>query len=503
MSRMKFPLPRSPFPRLQLTPEYVTDLEQLTQSLLDQMIAEYEQFVHVHNRAIDRTKWKHLKSRENLHIYRAFGDHSDDQHLVMQEQLLDASSSTSMRVSRMDVKGGNRLVGVGSVVGNLSDLLYASSTHTEDEMQIRTSYVPDECVDWRVLYKLCDAAHDNPFRTHTIKYHVKSTPGATGIGVRPRDFVVLDCTGETTLPSGERVGYSIYHSLDVPGCGSVEGMVRAQISCAYLFRPQSTNSVEVFMRSICEMGGNMNDSLAATSLANGLISIWKMPWGGQNKKLSWMLRQQRRNGGKKPAKTRSSSDRCPLCKKSYTLLRSATKCELCGEQICSSCLIVRKISHVRPVRELVQISTGFCKHCITQASLIDAADIARKEYVPKQSVKRSTGNSSASSNDSGQTPHSYSQDSTGSEGWNSTSSRVDLSSSHVETVDEWEQAQCNPHGTLYSPAAIQVSQHTPVGVDAHQMQLFMQMNQLRIAAEQTYQITKENGRVMHSVHPVD
>ncbi|TMW69803.1 hypothetical protein Poli38472_001959 [Pythium oligandrum] len=505
---MKFPLPRNPFPPLDLSPEYLHQIQLLTQALLDQTVAEYEQHVHVNNRVVDKTKWKHIKTRENLHVYRAVGDHSDDHHMMVAEQLMDASSSNAMPTSRMNVKGGNRLMGVGTVVGNLPDLLYCCVSRTEDEMQIRTSYVPDECVDWRVLYTLPrGATEDNPFQNHTIKYHVKAAPGASSMFVRPRDFILLDCVGEMNLASGERVAYCIYHSVDVPGCGAVDGLVRGQFSCTYILRSLPGNSVEVYMRCISELGGNINDTIAAISIANAVISIWKMPWGGQNKKLAWMLKQ-RKKGAKQGAKT-EKTDRCPLCTKSFSIVRSSATCELCRDQVCSSCITTRKISYVRPARELMQIPTDFCKSCITQCSLLDANEVARQEFIPANRTVSSSISSSTVGRESGQSNRPYTHSSTESEGWGVTPvSRVDLDSVRIETVNEWEKTPANPHGSVYSSQSSMdgsaLSHPSPSVGDPHKMQLLIQMNQLRLAAEQTYQITKDNERaIQSSVHSTD
>ncbi|TMW69799.1 hypothetical protein Poli38472_001955 [Pythium oligandrum] len=498
---MKFPQPHSPFPPLQLSPAEIDSLLQLEETLIDQTIAEFDQFAYIQNRVVDRTKWKHATTRDNLQIYSAIGDHSEDYHLIMHEQLLDSSASTSssrtMSTSRMDVKGGMRLMGFGSLVGNINDFLFCDVTRSDDDMQIRSSYVPDGCIDWRLLLTLRGATLDNPFRMSTIKYHVKGIQGATGIGVRPRDFVMLDCAGEKTLPNGERVGYSIYHSLDIPGCEPREGMVRAQVSCSYVIRQRGSNSVEIYMRLLCEMGGNINDSIATLTIATAYAGVWMTPWGGQNKKLAWMLKQQRRNGSKKQSNPRTS-DRCHVCKKSFSLLRSATRCDLCREHACSKCLIARKISYVRPVRQLVQVPTKFCKHCIMQASLIDASEIARKENVPKEVASRSEGNSDASSNDSFRKPHSDSHHSVGSDD-SSPSPSSGPSDITVETVEDWEQAQANPRGTVYSYSSDdpEANQQASVNVDDYQTQLWMKMEQLRLTAEQTYQLTKDNERVMH------
>ncbi|TMW69815.1 hypothetical protein Poli38472_001971 [Pythium oligandrum] len=487
---MKFPLPRHPYPSVVLSPRDIQQLDSLTNALLDQAVAEFEDFVHVRNRHVDTNKWNHLKTRENMHVYRAVGDHSDDPHLNKLELLMDATTGSELPISRLSMKGNNRLLGVGSIVGTLPDLLYCASAHNEDEMQIRTSYSNDECVDWRVLHKLREGSPDNPFRMHAIKWYVKSSPGVTKLVVRPRDCVLLDCVGEMTLPSGERIGYFMYHSINIPGCEPMDGFVRGLISAMYLFRTKGPNTIEVFMRSVCEMGGNVNDSIAALSVANGLIAMWKMPWGGQNKKLAWLLKQQRLKG-KKPAKPAKSSQ-CGLCKKGYSIIRTAAACELCRQQVCSSCVTVRKISHVRSTRELVQISTAFCKNCITQASMLNATEIAHQEFVEKELHSRiSSSVSSSGSRDASQTPNS-------SGSWTSRTAPhgVDSSTVSIETEEDWER-QYQVGYKVSSGESSLVSQPSPASMDPHKMHLVAQMSQLRLAAEQTYQITKENEQVMN------
>ncbi|TMW69798.1 hypothetical protein Poli38472_001954 [Pythium oligandrum] len=118
-----------------------------------------------------------------------------------------------------------------------------------------------------------------------------------------------------------------------------------------------------------------------------------------------------------------------------------------------------------------------------QASLTDAADIARKEYVSSDDASGSAVKSWASRNDSSRPTHSDSLYTIGSYGsFSSTSSSlVDL---HVESVEDWEQAQTNPHGTVYS--------QSPVTADEYQTQLLRKMEQLRLTAEQTYQLAKKN-----------
>ncbi|TMW69862.1 hypothetical protein Poli38472_002018 [Pythium oligandrum] len=477
---MRFPLPRSPFPPLQLSPAQVREFELLTQALIEQTVDEYQHYVHVQNREVDKTKWKHLKTRENMSVFRAFGDHENDPHLLSHESLMTPQAAVSQRHA---IKGGVRLLGVGSIVGNLADLMFAATTVNDGDMKIKSSYIPDECVDWRLLSTLKHGTEEDPFLRHTIKWVVKSPPGAASVVFRPRDMILLDFNGQVELPDGERLGYMMHHSVEIPECGEVDGLVRCHLSACYLFRAQGPNSVEVYMRSLVEGGGKSPELVTAISTGNGLIATWKLPWGGQNKKLAWMLKQaaakrQRKSGRDAPAfgrlREKKTKDECPLCQKSVSMLRSVASCELCLEQVCSRCLTVRKISHIRRSGELVQVATAFCKQCITEASLLDTTEVVRKTCVPRGDELVYDGYT-----------HSYST------AWSMTPmSRVQNHSLQLESTEDWERQQ-RSQGVAHGTREYQDQEDEP---------LWKQMNQLYIQAEQAYQMTRQNGDAMQQKH---
>ncbi|TMW69861.1 hypothetical protein Poli38472_002017 [Pythium oligandrum] len=492
---MKFPLPRNPFPPVQLTPHQERDLELLADQLLQRTVDEYDHFLHIQNREVDKTKWKHVKTRENMSVYKSFGDMSNDPHMLSHDAMMTPRGS---RLSSSSVSGV-RLLGVGSIVGNFADLMYAATTLDDGDMKIKSSYIPDECVDWRLLKVLKHGTEEDPFLCHTIKWVVKQAPGATSVIVRPRDMIILDCNGLIQMPTGERLGYMMHQSIEIPEWGELEGIVRCQVSACYLFRIQNANSVEVYMRSLIDAGGNVTDFISAVSSANALIATWKLPWGGQNKKLSWMLKQASAKradantavlGARKVSK---SKEPCPLCQKSVSMLRSVAQCELCFKQVCSRCLTVRKISHIRRSGELIQKPTAFCKQCVTQASQLDSTDIIRIDCIPKGYNNRSEATTMASISDSAYDP--YRPSSVDSEAWTMTPmSRPDVwetGSVQIESSDDWERDQMQRANRAPSE---------PSGFSQQQQPLWMQMNQLRLAAEQAYQLTKQNENAMHQLH---
>ncbi|TMW69860.1 hypothetical protein Poli38472_002016 [Pythium oligandrum] len=279
---MKFPLTRRPFAPLQPTAAELAELDRIANHMPQETVDEYEQFVHVQNRKVDTSMWKHAKTRENMSVYKATNRHSTYPAQPRQRDLTYTATQLT---------GGIPMIAVGSIVGNLADLMYTATAFNDGDMKIRTSYILDEVVDWQLLCTLKEGTTEDPFRRHSIKWMVKEAPGLASTIVRYRDMVFLDCIGQLQLPSGERVGYVIYRTIDIPECPEIKGIVRADVSACYLLRPQGPNSMEVYMRSQIDAKGNSPDAVTAVSAANALIAIWRMSWGGQNKKLGWMLEQ--------------------------------------------------------------------------------------------------------------------------------------------------------------------------------------------------------------------
>ncbi|TMW66817.1 hypothetical protein Poli38472_011933 [Pythium oligandrum] len=280
---------------------------------------------------------------------------------------------------------GLRLLGVGSIVGNLEDFMLGNATISAEQMRIRTSYTDDECVDHRVLDVWRQPTVEDPFTLHSLRWYVKAVPGANAI-VKPRDLLLIDCQGILETTKGDRLGYLLLHTVEVPECREIPGIIRCQLSACYIFRPNGPNSVEVYLRSMVEPGGKIIDSVATISSTNALISTWKLPWVGQNRKLTWMMTQptsvRAEKLGKKVAATKPArKDKCSLCTKSITLLRRVSACELCLDSVCSRCLTVRKLSYIRRNGDLVQVPTAFCKNCIMWSTRLDASEVARAMFV--------------------------------------------------------------------------------------------------------------------------
>ncbi|TMW57639.1 hypothetical protein Poli38472_003564 [Pythium oligandrum] len=474
---MKFPLEIEPFAPVEATPERIAELENLAHVLLNETIVEWDHFVHVQNRVVDKKRWKHVQTRENTTVYK-------DMHHGKSDPVPQYPGTPST----VGAGSGLRLLSVGTMVGNLEDFMLGTTTTTTDQMRIRRSYNDDECVDYRVLNVWREPTVDDPFVVHSLRWYVKEVRGVNAI-VKSRDLVLLDCAGIHQMPNGERLGYIILHSVDVPECREIPGLIRCQLSACYIFRQSGSNSVEVYLRSMVEPGGKIIDSLATFSSAIALISTWKLPWVGQNRKLTWMMTQpasvRAEMLGKAITATKSArKDKCSLCLKRITLLRRVSACELCMDSVCSRCLTVRKLSYIRRNGDLVQVPTAFCKNCIMWSTNLDASEVGRALSVyheRKSSVEVNLGLVKLLSAQRNTT-------STTDEGC--VSQELEAGNLHVETEDEWERRQ-----------ALGRSPSSSTGSESAQDVMMMQMNQLVLAAEQAYQMTQQNTEAMaQSMH---
>ncbi|CAI5702574.1 unnamed protein product [Peronospora effusa] len=67
---MKFPLPKNLFPPLDLSENQEADFEQLANTLIKATLAEYDQFVVHDRKRVDSQRWKPVRSRDGVSIYR-------------------------------------------------------------------------------------------------------------------------------------------------------------------------------------------------------------------------------------------------------------------------------------------------------------------------------------------------------------------------------------------------------------------------------------------------
>ncbi|KAK1940808.1 hypothetical protein P3T76_007514 [Phytophthora citrophthora] len=367
---MKFPLPADTFPTLLLPLDDQDALKNLARAFVDDAMVEYSAFRSSPLEGfIDDKRWKFIKKRDGLASYldRELGD--------------PAATRNSMRESVGSMTFSKKLHGiltVGTIDGSLHDQMYGMHHCSMELMRIKSAYMVDKIADGKILCEIYHATPENPVDGLYVKWSVSDfAPAILRRVIRPRDFVFLDGTGiiddEAT---GERIGYSIMHSLQIPGIRELPDfhIVRATLSICALFRQKSPGVVEVYMKGFVDSMGDIHTSVAIPATVEALMSYRKGVYCGQMKKLNWLLTT------KKTVMLDRPNGICSVCHTEIKKASSPDKmCQVCMNQVCSSCGVIQKLAFLSTSRRIVRRNLRFCVGCIRTAILADGLEVAAEE----------------------------------------------------------------------------------------------------------------------------
>ncbi|GAB9469683.1 hypothetical protein Gpo141_00006954, partial [Globisporangium polare] len=385
---MKFPTPTAMFPPVALSPTESARYEQLAKGLVGDTLADYDLYNDVQQRQVSKKLWKTVKSRENLTVYKdrrhdpdgnvhrglasGISVSSATDEMLQSQQRVHASSgasatsaasrdssthSSSLSAAILDSIPAEewnlpKLLMAGTVCGTLDDLMYGLVAPDPGLMLLKAHYTQDEVIDAQILAQIQGLTPQDPYKFLGLKWLVKGNPAAVSALVLPRDLVVLESTGVIPHPrTGERIGYFLMHSVDLPTCPELpkKGAVRARLSTCYLFRQLGSGVVDVYMKCFVELNGKINDTVAVISAANGLLCCWKAVVCAQSRKLVWMLKHRFREDKRRIAGegiSPSSQDdfqsqqqqqlapHCGMCSRSFKVYNRVACCQLCDGAMC-------------------------------------------------------------------------------------------------------------------------------------------------------------------------
>ncbi|CAH0473304.1 unnamed protein product [Peronospora belbahrii] len=400
-----FPLSKQPFGRLELSETEHRYFHTQATELLGSALKEYEEFVLIRHRQVDRLRWKPLKSHENLTVYRESrsyavedenavaraattaptsfsrpyctsrsslssggsgpGSISLPAHQVTELELLTGwgPTATEARERKMRAKSKSvsanstlkqmpTLLGVGNIIGSLEDVMYGVAAPDCASMALNNAYLHEDVLDGDVLAAIEAPTQRSPFRFLGIKWLVKSTMGGNSKHkvVSPRDLVYLEATGMITRGDGVRIGYQVMHSVKLRGCPELSdshGVIRARCESVHLFIELDTKTVDVFLKSNVTPNGRISESAVMQSCADSLLFCGKTVQSSQNKKLAWQLEcvsnLRRARGQEKKGK----ATHCSVCNKTFNrILRHSFECNLCSSAMCSKCCVERTLKSV-------------------------------------------------------------------------------------------------------------------------------------------------------------
>uniref|UniRef100_K3WF94 FYVE-type domain-containing protein n=1 Tax=Globisporangium ultimum (strain ATCC 200006 / CBS 805.95 / DAOM BR144) TaxID=431595 RepID=K3WF94_GLOUD len=367
------------FPPLTLSHEQRAQFSELAQQLLESTLHEYEQLSErslYHPAAFSSNKrWKAVKRRENLTVYR---------------EREPTPISLGVAVDK-HWKDPTLLVAVGSIVGQLNDVMYGVATPDAASMLLKATITKNRLVGGAVLAQVEGPTIEEPFRFLGIKWFVIAPSTTLNGMIWPRDLVFVESTGITTLPNGDRIGHQLMRSVTIPGYGHLEehSITRGRISSCSIFKQLPNGTVDVFVRGYVEAFGKVMETVALKTAASGFLSSWNAVGCAQYKKVMWCVQQQQRqsrHGNPKgiqqvPRKPVNEDPfACGACHKRFRAFHSSNMCILCDMLVCSRCRVLWKLWEVdRRELGLSENDAIICKSCIAGASKLDPLAIAKQE----------------------------------------------------------------------------------------------------------------------------
>jgi hypothetical protein len=390
-------------PSITLSHEDKLRLAAVAETVVKNTVDEYNEHLTVRNGVVDERRWKKIKQRDDMRVYRERSASLDGNTTV--SSLADppishehtSSSSETDGENTDDTKAIAPMLAFGSVEGNLDDILYGALSPSTEAMQVKTAYVEDGFVDWTLLAPIIRPSEHDQFRELSLKHIIKGHSLLIGAMVRQRSIVYLESNGIAQTPNGERIGYHVQQSVDAPkGCELPDESVyvRGIASLCFLFRQRRANCIEVFMRGIMNPMGGSTASIAASSAADVALSVGRNTHCAEMKKLTRILTCQpaavqaalfstssssasagSRDGGEDDADTNAKSTgrktSCGQCRKSISstpkLFPSSSKeknCAMCGSRLCSNCRVYKTLFAPSTTKELAQSSRAFCTSCL-------------------------------------------------------------------------------------------------------------------------------------------
>ncbi|GMF41904.1 unnamed protein product [Phytophthora fragariaefolia] len=316
------------------------------------------------SRAIDPTCWKRVARVRDLTMYK---ERRARWRLGSKRKL--GSRLAANEYTDDSAKLLPATLMVGTFPGDLESVMFGLQSSTEDASRVRASYLGDNLIDEKLLAApLESSTYEDPLRSCTLRWRGlrRGAKAATVSGKifssRATETVYIESTGITKISTGERVGYELLQSLEVPGFGGFgkNGRPQAIISYCYVYRQPSPDVMMVFM-----LGSTSRDGVVLGGALAKMHSLHRLVRCAERKKLAWLL-----NSSKPTLASTKGGGCCAECFRSFGRWphRAERQCSACDERVCTSCTEYRQMRFALPFRRKVNRSKlAFCGRCLQRA----------------------------------------------------------------------------------------------------------------------------------------
>ncbi|CAH0478910.1 unnamed protein product [Peronospora belbahrii] len=384
-------------PTLELSSQDMKTILELSVSLLETNLLQQKQLNLTRDGFPDSRRWREIQRKDGIRVFKE-----------SQRQKVKISSGNCAPCVRteeieLDESDMLSLLMLGTIAGNLNDVMYASIATSTDSMRARSKFTRDGIVSSKVLSCVESPSMDDPFHTLNITWRYYSLS-------EPRDYTCIEATGVVSNDYGERVGFHLIHSLDFAQLPTFQhyGVERANMSVCTFFRRKSTTLVDCYTRGYFDFHtmNRLLNNISLHTVSTQWLSMARYVDCAQMKKLVWWMRMRTgrdsfasnshssssstSTGGIAVIRQNSrpriqSGTRCRVCNLSVGgFLRSRPRvCACCAEWTCKRCYVKKKVCvvsshHKSKVNETKLV---FCAHCVAEASKSDASLILREELM--------------------------------------------------------------------------------------------------------------------------
>jgi len=189
----------NPFPDVRVSKLERQEVVRLVDVYVEDYVAKYEEFVKVGKREVDKRRWEHVKSKDNVRVY---AERTRKELTRMGIEPENSLSATQRLKAGANVKDLPVLLSVGSFVGDMDDLIFGVMNPTLDDMRVKVSYVHD-LASGAVLCPVLGPSKEDPFRSLVIKWMTIEVPLQSSMFVKSRDVVYIEATGTVFLSNGD------------------------------------------------------------------------------------------------------------------------------------------------------------------------------------------------------------------------------------------------------------------------------------------------------------
>ncbi|EGZ08383.1 hypothetical protein PHYSODRAFT_254175 [Phytophthora sojae] len=356
----------NPFPELALTDVDRVSLEDLANTYIMSNLDLCMKFMSS-GRKVDPRRWKPLKERKGLRIY---SERPDSIGLATPDEATGAGLPT--------------ILCVGTKEGKLDDLMFGIISEDLETMRLKASYA-DSFSAAAVLDGVVMPSLEDPFRSLVVKWMELDIPfNSTGL-IKNRDYIYLEGIGIVKNAAGERLGYSLLHSVNFPQTHTLPNRVRGNISFIAYWRQVNDNTMEMYATGIIDpVDDGLIRKLVLPVVATLFLGSLEYVYCGLMRKLSYMLERRYAESKSRGAPNKSST--CVTCtspvggRRLGDFGKTHRTCKLCFGYVCSACKIVRKLSFVDPDLQMTQRKVIFCAACYKVTGM-SAMDIARAKLL--------------------------------------------------------------------------------------------------------------------------